>query len=210
MDARSKIEAAYIARGEAVAAKRGTVRRIVLYRDGKVAKDVEERNYIDILHSIPIPPYYYNKKSCMLFCYDNGKVNMMIPADLLKGKLYRNGFKSNGFNTNSLLMNVIVCKKTDFLVICSQGSEGKKYIKAMGLESHNPNASMSAAGDIYLKDARPYHWFVVPEELKYIIQPIIRRYNELGCLLQDYAHAALLLELSEKARERYPMGIVHL
>ena len=45
----SKIEGSYRERSEEVAEKRGTVYKIVIYRDGKLSRDVEEREYEDVL-----------------------------------------------------------------------------------------------------------------------------------------------------------------
>lgn len=195
MDIHEKIAESYRKRSEEVAEKVGTVYKIVLYKDGKVARDVEERFYADVLYNIPIRRYYYNMKSRLLFCYDNGHVNVMIPWKLLNGKLKMKGLKSNGFKRDSdaYLLKVMVCRKDDYLVICSYGSDGKKYIKAMPLEKREDHDSMNAAGNVFVKDARPYKWMVVPKELVYIIAPIIYKSTNIG-VMQD-KHSALVAAL---------------
>ncbi|MBQ3217935.1 MAG: hypothetical protein IJB33_03585 [Akkermansia sp.] len=200
MDIASEIAAAYRKRYEAVAEKAGTVPKIVLYRDGKVSRDVEEREYADVLYNIRIHPYYYNKKSRLLFCYDNGHVNVMTPRDLLNGKLKEKGLKSNGYKTNTeaSLVKVIVCRHDDYLVMCSYGGDGKKYIKAMPLEGRSSHGDMHLAGNIFVKDARPYKWLVVPGELVYTIKPIICKTTHIG-YLQELHRSLVDALLAENA-----------
>lgn len=195
MDINEKIAEEYRKRSNAVAEREGTVYKIVMYRDGKVSRDVEERSYEDVKFNVPIRPYYYNKKSRLLFCYDNGHVNVMIPWVLLNGKLKAKGLKSNGFkrNTQATLSKVIVCHRDDYLVICSYGGDGKKYIKAMPLEERTPHEAMDAAGNIFVKDARPYKWMIVPKALVYTISPIIYKSTCIGDLQEK--HSALITAL---------------
>ena len=213
MDLDGKIAEAYRKRGEAVAARVGTVYKIVLYRDGKVARDVEERPYTDVKFNIPIHPYYYNKKSRLLFCYDNGHVNVMIPWVLLNGKLKLKGLKSNGFkqDTKASLLKVMVCHRDDYLVICSYGGDGKKYIKAMPLEERPWYEAMQAAGNIFVKDARPYKWMVVPKSLVYTIAPIIYKSTCIGALQEKHsALVAALFRQNAVTREMQPRPIEQL
>lgn len=188
MDIASKIAEAYRKRSEAVAGNTNTTYKIVLYKDGKVSRDVAEREYVDVLYNIRIPPYYYNKKSRLLFCYDNGHVNVMTPHELLNNKLKQKGLKSNGYkmNTAASLAKVIVCRREDYLVICSYGGDGKKYIKAMPLEHRTSHGNMHAAGNIFVKDACPYRWLVVPQALVYTITPIICKTTYIGHLQEQH------------------------
>lgn len=213
MDIDGKIAEAYRNRSEAVAEKLGTVYKIVLYKDGKVARDVEERLYKDVFYNIPIRPYYYNKKSRLLFCYDNGHVNVMMPWGLLNGKLKAKGLKSNGFkrDTGASLLKVMVCRKDDYLVICSYGGDGKKYIKAMPLENRSLHESMQAAGNIFVKDARPYKWMVVPKTLVYTIAPIIYKSTCIGALQENHCElVAALFRQNALAMELQPRPVEQL
>lgn len=213
MDIDGKIAEAYRKRSDSVAEKVGTVYKIVLYKDGKVARDVEERLYTDVLYNIPIRQYYYNKKSRLLFCYDNGHVNVMVPWGLLNGKLKAKGLKSNGFklDSNASLLKVMVCHKDDYLVICSYGRDGKKYIKAMPLENRTCHEAMHAAGNIFVRDARPYKWMVVPKPLMYTIAPIIYKTTCIGDLQENHvALVAALLTQNAAAMEFLPRPVEQL
>ncbi len=213
MDIEEKIADAYRKRSVAVAEKVGTVYKIVLYNDGKVARDVAERPYIDVLYNIPIRPYYYNKKSRLLFCYDNGHVNVMTPWVLLNGKLKAKGLKSNGFKKDSgtSLLKVMVCHKDDYLVICSYGGDGKKYIKAMPLENRTSHEAMQAAGNLFVKDARPYKWMIVPKSLVYTIGSIIFKSTCIGDLQENHsALVAALFRQNTEAEEMQPRPIEQL
>ena len=213
MDIDSKIAEAYRKRSEAVAEKINTVYKIVLYKDAKVARDVEEREYADVLYNIPIHPYYYNKKSRLLFCYDNGHVNVMVPWELLNRKLKIKGLKSNGFKMSDTvsLLKVMVCHKDDYLVICSYGRDGKKYIKAMPLENRTTHEAMDAAGNIFVKDARPYRWMVVPKTLVYTIAPIIYKTPCIGDLQENHkALVAALFRQNKAAMELQPRPLEQL
>lgn len=207
MDIDEKIAEAYRKRSDAVGEKDGTIYKIVLYKDGKVTRDVEERPYTDVLFNIPIRPYYYNKKSRLLFCYDNGHVNVMIPWELLNRKLKIKGLKSNGFkmDTQASLLRVLVCHKDDYLVICSYGGDGKRYIKAMPLENRTTHEAMHAAGNIFVKDARPYQWMVVPKSLSHTIAPIVYRTTCIGDFQEKHSSlVAALFRQNTFANEMQP------
>ena len=200
----------YLRRQKERTERDGTIRRIVLFRDGKVARDTAERDWQDILYNIPIPPCYYNKQSRLLFCYNNGYANVMIPRILLEDKLKAKGVKSNGFKNEPglVLMNAFVCRKDDYLVIFSSNAEGIRMVKARCLNERSYNEAMNAKGYIFVKDARPYKWMVVPKELRPILLPIIRHDSSPGIELVKYGHAHLLEEIMAFAAELNPAPII--
>ena len=78
-------QAAYLKRVEDVQRlKSTTIRWIALYNDEEahVTRSETPHDYIDVLYNIPIPPWHMNKPSRLLYCYDNGDVNIMIPKEL--------------------------------------------------------------------------------------------------------------------------------
>lgn len=189
-----------------------TVRWIVLYNDEEahVSRAVEPRDYVDVLYNIPVHPWHMNKPSRLLFCYDNGHVNVMSPGELLsKGMLRNHRVKKRGYNRNGCkLMRVFVCDKNDYIVICSRDSKGCSYIKAMPLSSRTAHASMSTPGNIFVENGTPYKWIIVPKELKEWIRPIQLRDTRIGYPLEGYTRYADLVEFEKLTAELSPPVIV--
>lgn len=184
-------QAAYLKRVEDVQQlKSTTVRWIVLYNDedAHVTRAVEPHDYIDVLYNIPIHPWHMNKPSRLLYCYDNGHVNVMSPGDLLsKGKLRNHRLKKSGYNRKGCnLMGVFVCDKDDYIVICSRDSKARAYIKAMPFSTRDTHDSMSTPGNIFVREGAPFKWMIVPKELKEWIYPISLRNTGLGYPLEGY------------------------
>lgn len=188
----------------------GSTWRIVLYKDGSVERDTEERVRVDILYDIPIPQYYFNLKSRLLFCYNNGHANVMIPKRLREVKLKEKGSKLRGWKNEPgiFLQQAFVCKEDDYLVIFSSNAEGVKMVKAVSLHRKRPHQAMDAKGNVFVKDARPYRWMVVPKELRPILLPIIFHDSGPGIELMKYGHAHLLEEIMAFAEELNPAPII--
>lgn len=162
----------------------GTIRRVILYHDGGVARVRKEESCSNVLYNIAIPQYYYNKtKARMLFCYNNGRVAVLNPWKLLSqgGKLHNTGKVSNGYNNENgvVLTDVFLCNKTDYLVIVGRKKNGDKTIKAQCLERRSDHGakSMDLLGNIFLKpdDASVISYHVVPGEEEDEISDIIVR-----------------------------------
>ena len=197
-------QAAYLKRVEDVQRlKSTTIRWIILYNDedAHVTRAVEPYEYVDVLYNIPIYPWHMNKSSRLLYCYDNGHVNVMSPGDLLsKGKLRNHRLKKSGYNRNGCnLMRVFVCNKDDYIVICSRDAKGKAYIKAMPLSTRTTHDSMNTPGNIFVKEGTPYRWILVPAELKKWILPIVMKINDIGYPLNTYNRFQDLIEFEKWA-----------
>lgn len=205
--------AAYQKRGEeARLLTSKTVRWIVLYNDEEahVSRSVGPRDHVDILYNIPVHPCHMNKSSRLLFCYDNGHVNVMNPGELLsKGMLRNHRMKKRGYNRDgSKLMKVFVCDKNDYIVICSRDSKGRSYIKAQSLSSRTAHVTMSTPGNIFVEDGTPYKWMIVPKELKEWVRPIQQRDTRIGYPLEGYTRYADLVEFEKLTAELSPPVIV--
>lgn len=163
-----------------------TVRHICLYSDGRVTRARGSSPCSSLLCCIDIPAFYYNKsKARLLFCYDNGCVNIMNPKEQLSDKLHRPGMKSNGYNQAAGLQRVFVCEKTDRLVICCRSTDGQEFMRTFRLENRRVHHTMSAAGNQFVKDERPYRWQILPGQIA-------------GKLLPDNAQLTL-----QQGTERY-------
>ena len=199
-----KAQAAYLKRVEAVQRLTSTtISWIVLYNDEEahVSRSVEPRDHIDVLYNIPIHPWHKNKPSRLLYCYDNGHVNVMCPGNLLtKGMLRTHRLKKRGYNRKGChLMKVFVCDKNDYIVVCSRDSKGHDYIKAMSLSARDDHDSMSTPGNIFVKEGTPYRWMIVPKELKEWIRPIIRKNTDIGFPLSSYNKLQNLIDFENWA-----------
>ena len=140
-----------------------TVRHICLYSDGRVTRARDNTPCSSLLCCIDIPACYYNKsRARLLFCYDNGCVNIMNPKEQLSDKLHRPGMKSNGYNQAANLRCVFVCEKTDWLVIFCRSADGQELMRLFRLENRTVHRTMSAAGNQFVKDERPYRWQILP------------------------------------------------
>ncbi len=169
-----------------------TVRHICLYSNGRVTRARENSSCSSLLCSIDVPYYYYNtSKARLLFCYDNGCVNIMNPKQQLEDKLHRPGMKSNGYKLTSRLARVFVCNKTDWLAIFSRTSGGLEYLRLFSLEKRTVHKSMNAAGNQFIKDERAYRWKIIPDVIvgKFpsrfpkIVQRGLPHYEEIAALL---------------------------
>ncbi len=200
----------YLKRQEELINRAGSTWRIVLYRDGSVERDTEERSRVDILFDIPIPQYYFNLKSRLLFCYNNGHANVMIPKRLREVKLKERGAKLRGWKneTGITLMNAFVCKSDDYLIVFSRNAKGLQMVKAVSLHQKAPHQNMDAKGNVFVKDASPYKWMIVPKEFRPILLPIISRDSSPGIELNNYRHAELLRKLDLFASDLSPSPII--
>lgn len=153
---------------------------LTLYRDGTVSKQKEEVDQPDVLFNIPLTADCENKSARMLFCYDNGCVNILNPGAVVTEKLNQVGQRyCNGFNTGAGLLAVFICSKEDFLIVHSKTKDDVARIKAVAVGNyrvHNPH-SMQTPGNKILDTnrARVVGFEVVPGCQSSFIYPIIMR-----------------------------------
>lgn len=188
-----------------------TIRWIALREDGCVSRETQALDYKNVCFNIPIYPLYRNKQGRLLFCYDDGRVNVIDIKEVFKDKLREKGLKKNGYNKKDgrKLLRAFVCDKDDYLVICSIDAAGKKFIKAELLDKRTPHPNMLTPGNLFVKDARPYKWMVFPGTLKDWLKPIILNgRTDKGTPLESYASFAQLVELDQCAAEMNPPAIV--
>ena len=190
-----------------IAAKQGTDvenktwRYITFYRDGMVSSQTKEIAGEDVFLNIPVGAAFKKKSSRLLLCYDNGCVNVLNPAAIIKEKLTKVGKRyANGFNRNGgcKLIAALVCDKEDYLVIRSTGPDGKKFIKAVALKEysvHSPK-SMSTQGNKFvdLEYGTPERYQTVKASMHSVIYPFItppKRYGAGYSADADYSREAV-------------------
>lgn len=155
-------------------------RYITLYRDGMVSSQTKEIAGEDVFLNIPVGAAFKKKSSRLLLCYDNGCVNVLNPAAIIKEKLTKVGKRyANGFNRNGgcKLIAALVCDKEDYLVIRSTDSDGKKFIKAVALKEysvHSPK-SMDTQGNKFVSvdSVTPERYQTVKASMQSVIYPFI-------------------------------------
>lgn len=192
--------------------KSGTTRYIVLHKDGNAARCKKAWGYEQFLFEIPIPQFYNNLKSRLLFCYDNGRVNVMIPKQLFDDKIWNEGIRKNGYNKKEgvTLMNVFVCSEDDFLVIYSSDAKGEPYIRADELQLRNSHKTMHTPGNLFIRDMRPYRWVVVPKRMRWLVEPILKKGIHSGIPLKDYKYAEYIEYIHKMTDEMNPRAIIRL
>lgn len=131
-------------------------RYITLYTNGEVSSRSKQETGADVLLNIPVSKAYKKKSSRLLLCYDNGCVNVLNPADIIKNKLTKTGKRyANGYANSSdcALVRALVCDEDDYLVVRSTNAQGREHIKAVGLQEYKVHKaqSMHTKGNVILK-----------------------------------------------------------
>ena len=152
---------------------------ITLYKDGTATRQRTEQTSDDVLFNIPFTAKCRNQKARLLFCYDNGCVNVLNPQKVATEKLKKPGYPyRNGFNKDAALLSVFTCSKDDYLVIRSKKhNDGIEMIKALaigGYEVHEPH-SMQTQGNkvLEVKNAAVDSYEIVKDEHSSFIHPVI-------------------------------------
>lgn len=166
-----------------------TVLHICLYSNGRVTRARNTHSCSERLCCIDIPQYYTRAGSRLLFCYDNGCVNIMNPKTLLNEKLHRPGIKHNGYNRTAVLKRIFVCNKTDWLAIYCNAGNQHSCIRLFPLAKRTVHKSMCAAGNQFTGEDTPYRWHILPAQLTDILgitsARTILRSSPLFCLLTE-------------------------
>lgn len=162
-------------------------KHITLYKNGKVSLQsapVSDRAEPDdeVLSSIPVGAEYNKANGRLLFCYDNGHVNVMTPGRLKREKLTRDKkLYSNGYYISEekdvKMLYAFVCHKDDYLVIRSRKANGKEMIKAVQLSNYTSHDAMQTKGNRFLKQelATPISMQIVPASHMSFIYDIISK-----------------------------------
>lgn len=136
---------------ENIALNKVPSRYVTFYKNGEISTQHEEIINSSVAFSVPFTAAEERDKHCrLLICYADGHTAFFIPSEIFtqkltcKGKRYMNGFKKNG-----KVVNVLLCKDNDFLVIKSKlHCNGSECIKAIPVSAHRKykGTSMHANG----------------------------------------------------------------
>ena len=161
---------------------------ITLYTDGTVSQQKKEQGGENVLLNIPVGNEYKRKstKSArLLLCYDNGRVKVLNPKEVIEQKLTRAGkVYANGYNQEdgAKLLKAFVCRSEDYLVLHSRKHNGMEMVKAVHVASYRkagPTA-MQTKGNLFIKPelAVPYDMEIVPSLDEGFIKAIVCKPSE--------------------------------
>ena len=81
----------------------------------------------------------------LVFCYANGRVNMVVPSKIRAGKNVRKRYKL-GFNNKSELLAAFPARNYDLVAVLSANAVGQQFVKAHHLTDFTPTESMASQG----------------------------------------------------------------
>lgn len=153
-------------------------RHITLYKNGQASRQSKSVISDTVLCNIPVAEVYNGADGRLVFCYANGRINVMNPARLMRKKLKKSGsLYAYGYNLENgvKLLHAFVCHKDDYLVVKSRKADGREMIKAVRLSDMDFNDSMHTLGKVVVKQelATTVSMQVVPAAHMEFIEGII-------------------------------------
>ena len=127
------------------------VRYITLYKNGGVSTQEYPVESSTVLFDIPLKASEISDPDTRLaIAYENGHVAFFKPHDILAEKLHAEGeYYKNGWNTQSKIVNVLLCNAHDYLVVRSKLIlDGTAMVKAVAVDKYRTyhGNSMHAQG----------------------------------------------------------------
>lgn len=138
--------------GEASPKYRSAVKVLTLYKNGDTSSQSSEVKSSDVLFNIPLTEELMSEKGRLVFLYEDGYVNIMEPAKVIKKK-FTDEWKrySNGFNTKANLLKYCVCTVDDTLCVYTEKKNGQSDVESFEVANYKANESMQTPGKRILK-----------------------------------------------------------
>ena len=133
--------------GEASLEYRSAVKVLTLYKNGDTSCQSSEVKSSDVLFNILLTKELMSEKGRLVFLYEDGYVNIMNPATIIKKK-FTDEWKrySNGFNTKANLLKYCVCTVDDTLCVFTEKKNGQSDVEAFKIANYKVNESMHTPG----------------------------------------------------------------
>lgn len=163
---------------------------IIWYNDGKWKKQRDKSEEINVHLQVPI--YKELKDGLLVFCYDNGKVNVMNLKDF-QSKVRMNNLESKkpGWSRKGdKPKNIFLMHPTDFLVGYSIDSDGVEHVKLHSISDYTVTQSAANEGSAFIpQNDKVLQYAVIGAEhknkVKHLIVPKGGRSNNPGPALSS-------------------------
>lgn len=135
---------------------------------------------------IQVPVYKELKDGLLVFCYDNGKVNVMKISDFRRGANINKVQQGPGWaRTGVRPKDIFVMHPTDFLVGYSVDSDGIQHVKLHSISDYRITASAANEGSAFIpQNSKVLQYAVIGAEHKGKVKHLIvargGRANETG------------------------------
>jgi hypothetical protein len=113
------------------------------YNNGEFSFQKESIENDEVKLQIMIPKGCESER--LVFCYANGRVNMVVPSRIRAGRNVRKRYKL-GFNNKSKLLAAFPARNYDLVAVLSENSIGQQFVKVHHLTDFTPTESMTAMG----------------------------------------------------------------
>lgn len=184
------------------------------YADGTWSFDTRQVDSADKVYEVAIPTSFKSKR--LIMAYENGKINVVSPYDQIKpvgkhgSKLRKKGHRySNGWNRDSVILNMFCAEEKDLLVIRSQKADGSNWIKIHYVGAISLHTSLQLAGNILVNpkfDARMLSVDRLPLDYYPLISALVLKDNQtsgyLGYKRTDKNLSKVFLALEQLLGER--------
>lgn len=138
--------------GEVSQEYKSPVKVLTIYQNGETSCQSKEKESSDVLFNIPLTEEGMSEKSCLVFLYKRGRVNIMNLAKVIKKKFIKFEKRySNGFNTKANPLAYCVCTADDTLCVYTEKKNGQSDVEAFKIANYKVNESMNTRGKKILK-----------------------------------------------------------
>ncbi len=182
---------------------------LTFYKDGCWSYQRKAVDSDEVELEIPIKSSLKGER--MLMVYENGRVNVVTPFDIIKprgknGRRYRTQGKKymNGWNTSSRLIEVFCAKKNDLIVFNSIDSDGIKWVKAHNISAISVRTLLHLEGNVLVNkrlDAELESVSPLPLDYYHLISSIVLRDNQtsgsLGVKITDKSYQKTFKTLNQ-------------
>lgn len=148
------------------------------YNNGDWSYQNKAINAEDVICQLPID--FSLRKERLAICYKNGKVNVVTPWDITRNFTKTGRRYMNGWNTDSVILDVISLKSDDLLAFFSM-KENVEYVKIHNISAITVHGSIHLEGNILInsnQDAEFKSMHLIQNKYKELVSSLIVRDNQ--------------------------------